>query len=112
MAWPTLTDDKSDARDVVMFYEELEDVCARQGAAVGAQGPVSRFEVENLYERVPRRVEKRRSPQRPTPESRRNTLSSGKAVKRGRSESTASMPRWPSSNLSSRRRSQSWRRSA
>ena len=29
MAWPTLTDDKSDARDVVMFYEEFEDVCAR-----------------------------------------------------------------------------------
>ena len=29
----------------------------RQGAAVGSQGPVSRFEVENLYERVPRRVE-------------------------------------------------------
>ena len=28
MAWPTLTDDKSDARDVVMFYEEFEDVCA------------------------------------------------------------------------------------
>ena len=26
--WPTLTDDKSDARDVVMFYEEFEDVCA------------------------------------------------------------------------------------
>ena len=30
VAWPTLTDDKSDARDVVMFYEEFEDVCARQ----------------------------------------------------------------------------------
>ena len=28
VAWPTLTDDKSDARDVVMFYEEFEDVCA------------------------------------------------------------------------------------
>ena len=26
--WPTLTDDKSDAKDVVLFYEEFEDVCA------------------------------------------------------------------------------------
>ena len=36
------------------------DVC--QGEASRAQGPVPRFEVENLYERVPCRVEKRRSP--------------------------------------------------
>ena len=28
LTWPTLTDDKSDARDVVLFYEEFEDVCA------------------------------------------------------------------------------------
>ena len=26
--WPTLTDDKSDTKDVVLFYEEFEDVCA------------------------------------------------------------------------------------
>ena len=35
MAWPTLTDDKSDARDVVMFYEEFEDVCARANNCKG-----------------------------------------------------------------------------
>ena len=28
VAWPTLTDDKSDARDVVVFYEEFANVCA------------------------------------------------------------------------------------
>ena len=28
LVWPTLTDDKSDTKDVVLFYEELEDVCA------------------------------------------------------------------------------------
>ena len=26
--WPTLTDDRTDARDVAQFYEEFEDVCA------------------------------------------------------------------------------------
>ena len=28
LTWPTLTDDRSDARDVSQFYEEFEDVCA------------------------------------------------------------------------------------
>ena len=28
LVWPTLTDDKSDTKDVVLFYEEFEDVCA------------------------------------------------------------------------------------
>ena len=28
LGWPTLTDDKSDTKDVVLFYEEFEDVCA------------------------------------------------------------------------------------
>ena len=28
LVWPTLTDDKSDTKDVVLFYEESEDVCA------------------------------------------------------------------------------------
>ena len=26
--WPTLTDDRSEARDVVQFYEEFEDCCS------------------------------------------------------------------------------------
>jgi len=28
LQWPTLTDERSDARDVALFYEEFEDVCA------------------------------------------------------------------------------------
>ena len=28
LVWPTLTDDKSDTKDVVLYYEEFEDVCA------------------------------------------------------------------------------------
>ena len=28
LVWPTLTDDRSDTRDVSQFYEEFEDVCA------------------------------------------------------------------------------------
>ena len=28
LVWPTLTDDKSDTKDVVLFYDEFEDVCA------------------------------------------------------------------------------------
>ena len=28
LVWPTLTDDKSDTKAVVLFYEEFEDVCA------------------------------------------------------------------------------------
>ncbi|CAE7521007.1 unnamed protein product [Symbiodinium microadriaticum] len=28
LVWPTLTDDKSGTKDVVLFYEEFEDVCA------------------------------------------------------------------------------------
>ena len=28
LVWPTLTDDKSDTKHVVLFYEEFEDVCA------------------------------------------------------------------------------------
>ena len=28
LVWPTLTDDKRDNKDVVLFYEELEDICA------------------------------------------------------------------------------------
>ena len=28
LIWPTLTDDRSDTRDVSQFYEEFEDVCA------------------------------------------------------------------------------------
>ena len=28
LTWPTLTDDRSDTRDVSQFYEEFEDVCA------------------------------------------------------------------------------------
>ena len=28
LQWPTLTDDRSDAKDVALFYEEFEDVCA------------------------------------------------------------------------------------
>ena len=124
VAWPTLTDDKSGARDVVMFYEELQlqkGVC--QGEASRAQGPVSRFEVENLYERVPCRVEKRRSPFGPRgsvfPNQGQTPGFRGKAAKSERSESTANTPLCPragspatSLNLSSRRRSLSWRRSA
>ena len=28
LQWPTLTDERSEARDVALFYEEFEDVCA------------------------------------------------------------------------------------
>ena len=37
VAWPTLTEDKSDARDVVMFYEEFEDVCALANNCMSAR---------------------------------------------------------------------------
>ena len=113
VAWPTLTDDKSDARDVVMFYEEFEDVCALANNArerlLALRGRCrgSRLKTyTNAYRAAWKSGEVLNTlgGVRCTLESRRNTLSS---------------PRWPrvdsqatSSNLSSRRRSQSWRRSA
>ena len=51
LVWPTLTDDKSDTKDVVLFYEEFEDVCAlanncrgmsAREKAPGPAGPLQR----------------------------------------------------------------------
>ena len=40
LVWPTLTDDKSDTKDVVLFYEEFEDVCALANTIAGVCLPV------------------------------------------------------------------------
>ena len=38
LVWPTLTDDKSDTKDVVLFYEEFEDVCVLANNCRGMSG--------------------------------------------------------------------------
>ena len=50
LVWPTLTDDRSDTRDVSQFYEEFEDVCALANSCKGRTGPDVNFTIIN---RVP-----------------------------------------------------------
>ena len=69
LVWPTLTDDKSDTKDVVLFYEEFEDVCALANNCRGMsarekllalRARCKRVVGQDLHERLPSGVENRR----------------------------------------------------
>ena len=68
LVWPTLTDDKSDTKGMVLFYEEFEDVCPRQQLSrhecarevVGAPCPLQGLPPEDVHQRLPGCLEVRR----------------------------------------------------
>ena len=72
--WPTFTDDRSEARDVVQFYGEFEDCCSVGNNCKGMnelQGDAHRLEValsressQNVHKHLSGRLEERRSDKR------------------------------------------------